>query len=106
MIDLDRIGMILTSNRINNPIDDWITDNRVNTLKNDPNAFVYSSKPFTLKSGATGIKIHLEGHINLTIDLIAEGSVSLRSVTYFCLDEADRMLDMGFIRDIRKNNIY
>ncbi len=71
IIDLDRIGMILTSNRINNPISNFITDNRVNTLKDDPNAFVYAIKPIALKSGATGIKIHMEGHINVTSDIRA-----------------------------------
>lgn len=30
------------------------------------------------------------------IDLIKEGECSLKEVTYFVLDEADRMLDMGF----------
>ena len=71
VVDLDRIGVILTSNRINNPIDDFITDNRVNTLKDDPNSFVYASKPVTLKEGATGIKINLEAHINLSNDIRA-----------------------------------
>jgi len=71
IIDLDRIGVILTSNRINNPIDDWITDNRVNTLKDDPNAFVYATKPVTLKDGATGIKLHMEAHVNVTSDIRA-----------------------------------
>ena len=71
IIDLDRIGMILTSNRINNPISNFITDNRVNTLKDDPNAFVYAIKPIALKSGATGIKIHMQGHINVTSDIRA-----------------------------------
>ena len=71
IIDLDRIGVILTSNRINNPIDDWITDNRVNTLKDDPNAFVYATKPVTLKDGATGIKLHMEAHVNITSDIRA-----------------------------------
>ena len=32
IVDLDRVGVILTSNRVNNPISDFITDNRVNTL--------------------------------------------------------------------------
>ncbi len=35
------------------------------------------------------------------IDLIEQGHVNLNSVEYFVLDEADRMLDMGFIHDIR-----
>ena len=36
------------------------------------------------------------------LDLIQQGRVDLRSVTHLILDEADRMLDMGFINDIRK----
>ncbi len=36
------------------------------------------------------------------IDLIQQGHVKLESVETFVLDEADRMLDMGFIRDIRR----
>jgi ATP-dependent RNA helicase RhlE len=36
------------------------------------------------------------------LDLMSQGFVSLRHVEYFVLDEADRMLDMGFIHDIRK----
>jgi ATP-dependent RNA helicase RhlE len=36
------------------------------------------------------------------LDLINQGFISLRDVEYFVLDEADRMLDMGFIHDIKK----
>ncbi len=36
------------------------------------------------------------------LDLINQGYVSLKEVEYFVLDEADRMLDMGFIHDIKK----
>jgi len=36
------------------------------------------------------------------LDLMNQGFISLRNVEYFVLDEADRMLDMGFIHDIRK----
>ena len=36
------------------------------------------------------------------LDLIGQGFISLRDVEYSVLDEADRMLDMGFIHDIRK----
>ena len=36
------------------------------------------------------------------LDLIGQGHVDLSYVQFLVLDEADRMLDMGFIRDIRK----
>ena len=36
------------------------------------------------------------------LDLMEQGFVSLKDIGYFVLDEADRMLDMGFIHDIRK----
>ncbi len=36
------------------------------------------------------------------LDLMNQGFVDLRAVEIFVLDEADRMLDMGFINDIRK----
>ena len=36
------------------------------------------------------------------LDLIGQGFISLKDIGYFVLDEADRMLDMGFIHDIRK----
>ena len=36
------------------------------------------------------------------LDLQAQGHLSLNKVEIFVLDEADRMLDMGFLRDIQK----
>ncbi len=36
------------------------------------------------------------------LDLIGQRAVTLKNVEFFVLDEADRMLDMGFIHDIRK----
>ncbi len=36
------------------------------------------------------------------IDLVNQRMVDLRRTGYLVLDEADRMLDMGFIRDVRK----
>lgn len=36
------------------------------------------------------------------VDLIERGRVSLKNVKYLALDEADRMLDMGFERQVRR----
>ena len=36
------------------------------------------------------------------LDLMNQGIIKLNAIEYFVLDEADRMLDMGFIHDIKK----
>lgn len=36
------------------------------------------------------------------LDLISQGYIHLDTLEYFVLDEADRMLDMGFIHDIKR----
>jgi ATP-dependent RNA helicase RhlE len=36
------------------------------------------------------------------LDLMNQGYIRLNDIKYFVLDEADRMLDMGFIHDIKK----
>lgn len=36
------------------------------------------------------------------LDLMQQGFINLRDIRFFVLDEADRMLDMGFITDVKK----
>lgn len=36
------------------------------------------------------------------LDLMDQGFISLRDIEFFVLDEADRMLDMGFIHDVKR----
>jgi len=36
------------------------------------------------------------------LDLMNQGYIKLQGIEFFVLDEIDRMLDMGFIRDVRK----
>ncbi len=36
------------------------------------------------------------------LDLQSQGFISLKGLEYFVLDEADRMLDMGFVHDIKR----
>jgi ATP-dependent RNA helicase RhlE len=51
-----------------------------------------------LKSGVD-VVIATPGRL---LDLMNQGFISLREVEIFVLDEADRMLDMGFVNDVRK----
>ncbi len=52
----------------------------------------------TLKNGID-ILVATPGRL---LDLMNQGYISLRDVEYAVLDEADQMLDMGFIHDIKK----
>ena len=50
-------------------------------------------------SRGVDVLVATPGRLN---DLCSQGYVKLERVEYFVLDEADRMLDMGFIQDVRK----
>jgi ATP-dependent RNA helicase RhlE len=52
----------------------------------------------TLKRGVD-VLIATPGRL---LDLINQGYISLRHIQIFVLDEADRMLDMGFIHDVKR----
>ena len=36
------------------------------------------------------------------LDLMQQGHITLRDIQFFVLDEADRMLDMGFVHDVKR----
>jgi ATP-dependent RNA helicase RhlE len=59
------------------------------------------SLPKQIKALRTGVDILVAtpGRLN---DLIERGAVSLRSIEVLVLDEADRMLDMGFLPQVRR----
>ncbi|MBK8671224.1 MAG: DEAD/DEAH box helicase [Saprospiraceae bacterium] len=52
----------------------------------------------TLKAGVD-ILVATPGRL---LDLVAQGHIRLGDVSHFVLDEADRMLDMGFVHDVKK----
>lgn len=54
-----------------------------------------------VRSMANGVDVLIATPGRL-LDLISQHHVSLKKLEIFVLDEADRMLDMGFIHDIRK----
>ena len=76
VIDTDRVSAILISNRVNDVIDDYTIDRRVNVIGTDPTAFQYISKEMSLQTPSTSIKIILDAHINKFCDIRAFYSIS------------------------------
>lgn len=107
VIDLDRVGMVLVSNRVNNVIENYATDSRVSTIIDDPTAFLYANKPIALENSATSIKVLLSAHINVYNDIRAFYSVSNNlenEFIYYPFPGYDNVDINGNIIDISKNN--
>ena len=76
VIDTQRVSTILTSNRVNSVITNYVTDNRVNSITEDPTAFQYLSKEITLENPASSIKILVNAHVNLYSNIRAFYAIS------------------------------
>jgi hypothetical protein len=75
VIDLHRLGIILSSNRVNRVITNYISDNRTSTLDGDPTAFTYATAPITLELAATSIKCLFTAYVNNDAEIRALYSV-------------------------------
>jgi len=71
VVDAQRVGVVLTSNRVNSVIEDYATDSRVNAIGDDPSACQYISKEIILENPASSLKILVSAHINLNCDIRA-----------------------------------
>jgi len=60
---------------------------------------VNQNKQTSSLQGGVDILVATPGRL---LDLMNQGFITLRDVEIFVLDEADRMLDMGFIHDVKK----
>ena len=76
VIDGQRMSACLTTNRVDTPVSNYLTDNRVNSLKDDPTSCQYVSKENTLENSATSVKIILSAHINEYSDIRAFYAIS------------------------------
>ena len=75
VIDLDRVGMVLVSNRVNNKIENYAEDGRVSSMEDDPSAFNYATKTISLEVPATTIKLYMTAYINTFSDVRAFYSI-------------------------------
>jgi ATP-dependent RNA helicase RhlE len=82
-------------------IDDSFTDYAKHTPLRHTVIFGGVNQNPQTKTLACGVDI-LTATPGRLLDLIGQGFITLDAVEEFVLDEADRMLDMGFIHDIRK----
>jgi hypothetical protein len=69
MIDLDRVNVITTANRINSKIENYATDPRVNSLIDDPTAATYLSNIVTLDKAADNLKVFFDAFKHSTNDI-------------------------------------
>jgi len=80
VIDLDRVSTVLTTNRVNSPVSNFASDNRVNQTGQDPCASTYVSKMVVLNNPATNITVEFasyrrsESDIRVFFKTISEGS--------------------------------
>lgn len=69
MIDLDRVNIITTMNRIDRPVSNYITDERVNQLSFDPHASAYVSRVVRLSKPADALKVIFDAYRHSSNDI-------------------------------------
>jgi hypothetical protein len=57
VIDLNRVNAILTTNRINNPVDDFVANGDIMSPFNDPHSAIYVTKPIAIENPASSLKV-------------------------------------------------
>mgnify|MGYP001176090435 CR=1 FL=1 len=80
VIDLDRVNVCLTTNRINSPVSNFATDPNVRITGQDPCASTYVSKLIVLENPASEIKVNFAAYRRNSSDIrvffktLSEGS--------------------------------
>ena len=112
VVDLDRLSIITTTNRIDEQITDFISDGRVNSRFNDPNAAIYISKNVVLENPATSLQVrfaayrHPSNDIRVLYKLLKVDS-PMSEATYECFPGFRNLIDTtgdGFGDKIRNPN--
>ena len=69
VVDLDRLSIITTTNRIDKPVSDYKIDSRVNSMLSDPNAAIYITKVVQLENPATALQVKFAAFRHNTNDI-------------------------------------
>lgn len=107
VIDLDRVGAILVTNRINSPISDYINDSRPSTLNEDPLSSSYVTKPISLEVAATSLRIYVAAYVNRNSDIRAFYAIlkdPLESPIYYPFPGYANRLLSGEVIDINNSD--
>jgi len=70
IIDLDRVNIITTMNRLDRPVANYVTDPRVNSLYDDPTSAIYISKIIRLQKGADSLKVYFDAYRDVSNEII------------------------------------
>ena len=69
IIDLDTTNIILTSNLVNEKVDDYLTDRRSRLSGFDPNSGIYETQRIGLEFPANSILVQFDGHRDAEADI-------------------------------------
>jgi len=69
MLDLERINVITTANRINSKVSNYATDPRVNSLYFDPSVASYVSKIINLEKSSDSLKVLFDAYRHSSSDI-------------------------------------
>ena len=107
MVDLTKTNVIFTSNRVNRPITNYVSDKRANTIQDDPNAFYYVSRPIELENSASTIKVFITASVHESNDIRAFYAIQndkSADVIFTPFPGYDNLNSQGSVIDPRDNN--
>ena len=70
IIDLDRVNIITTMNRLDKPVTNYVTNPKVNSLYDDPTSAIYVSKIIRLQKGADSLKVYFDAYRDTSNEII------------------------------------
>jgi hypothetical protein len=107
VIDLDRVGLVLITNRVNDVVEDYANDGRTSSILSDPTAFSYATNVIGLENSATSIKVLLAAYVNNFSEIRAFYAISNtleNEMIYYPFPGYSNLDINGNIVDISKNN--